>query len=50
LSLNPNAIHILEHNLNKIKWNVLSLNPSIFEIDKSTTKKAINDFVSLLKN
>jgi len=30
LSRNPNAIHILENNLNKIDWFSLSINPNIF--------------------
>jgi hypothetical protein len=33
LSLNENAIEILEENNDKINWNNLSLNPSIFELD-----------------
>ena len=33
LSPNPNAIHILEQNQDKINWNSLSANPSIFEYD-----------------
>ena len=31
--MNPNAIHILENNIDKINWNILSSNPSIFQID-----------------
>ena len=38
LSENPNAIHLLERNLDKIYW--LSKNPAIFEYDyKSMTEK-----------
>ena len=32
LSTNPNAIPLLEKNQDKINWNILYLNPSIFEI------------------
>jgi hypothetical protein len=31
LSSNPNAIHILEKNLDKIDWGLLSMNHNIFE-------------------
>ena len=31
LSRNPNAIHLLEENQDKIEWNQISRNPSIFE-------------------
>ena len=34
LSMNPNAIKILEKNKDKIVWGKLSLNPSIFELDR----------------
>jgi len=30
LSSNPNAVHLLENNLDKINWSRLSRNPSIF--------------------
>jgi hypothetical protein len=30
---NPDAIHILENNIDKINWKILSSNPSIFQID-----------------
>jgi hypothetical protein len=33
LSENLNAIHILEKNLDKVDWSILSTNPSIFQID-----------------
>jgi hypothetical protein len=33
LCINPNAIHILEQNLDKVRWYILSRNPFIFEID-----------------
>ena len=32
LSLNPNAIHILEQNLDKIDWYNLSLNPNAIHL------------------
>ena len=31
ISKNPNAISILENNLDKVEWICLSKNPSIFE-------------------
>ena len=34
LSANPNAISLLEKNLDKINWSRLSENPSIFEFKK----------------
>jgi len=39
LSENPNAIHLLKANSDKIDWSWLSKNPSIFEIDYKTMKK-----------
>ena len=33
LSLNPNAIHMLEQNPDKIRWFSISRNPTIFELD-----------------
>lgn len=36
LSLNPNAIHLLEKNQDKIIWFNLSKNPSIFVIKNDT--------------
>jgi hypothetical protein len=32
LSENPNAIRLLEQNLDKINWIALSYNPSIFDL------------------
>ena len=32
LSGNPNAIHILEKNLDKVSWNALSINPNAIHI------------------
>jgi hypothetical protein len=28
LSMNPNAIHLLEQNLDKVHWALLSMNPN----------------------
>jgi hypothetical protein len=33
LSINPNAINLLEKNIDKIDWYYLSQNPNIFELD-----------------
>jgi len=41
--LNPNAIHLLQANPDKINWNSLSGNPSIFELDYKTMKKQMVD-------
>tara|TARA_B110000503_G_scaffold123770_1_gene189656 strand:+ start:103 stop:267 length:165 start_codon:yes stop_codon:yes gene_type:complete len=30
---NPNAIHLLEKNIDKIDWEMLSRNPNIFTYD-----------------
>ena len=39
LSTNPNAIHLLEKNMDKIIiWDDLSANPNIFEIDTKQLK------------
>jgi hypothetical protein len=32
ISLNPNAIYLLENNIDKINWNNLSLNPNAIHI------------------
>ena len=39
LSQNPNAIHLLEKNPEKIHWGWFSKNPSIFEEDYQTLSK-----------
>ena len=44
LSANPNAIHLLEKNVDKINWNCLSINPSIFEYDYEAMRNRINLF------
>jgi hypothetical protein len=38
LSRIPNAIHLLEKNIDKINWVYLSSNPNIFEIDTKQLK------------
>ena len=38
LSLNENAIHLLEKNPDKINWSYLSHNPGIFEYDYQAMK------------
>ena len=38
LSGNPNAIHILENNLDKVDFVYLSLNPNIFTYDYKAMK------------
>lgn len=39
LSLNPNAIHLLEQTPDKNVWGCLSANPSIFELDYNAIKE-----------
>ena len=41
LSSNPNAIHILEKNLDKTDWYWLSSNPNIFTYDYEAMKNAM---------
>ena len=38
LSLNPNAIPILEQNLDKVRWRWMSANPNIFTYDYNAMK------------
>ena len=39
LSRNPNALHILEKNIDKIEWTALSKNPSaIYLLEKNRDK------------
>ena len=38
LSSNPNAIHLLEKNLDKVYWDILSENPNIFKDNKKELK------------
>lgn len=42
--MNPNAIDLLEKNIDKINWYFLSKNPSIFELDTNEMKIQIKDF------
>ena len=42
LCLNPNAIELLKENQDKIDWNELSSNPSIFTYDYDKIKKRNN--------
>ena len=44
LSRNPSAIHILEKNLDKIKWANLSQNPAIFVLDRDAMRQQIMNF------
>ena len=44
LSFHPNAIHLLEKNVDKIYWPLLSTNPSIFEIDYEELENRCNLF------
>jgi len=44
ISYNPKAIHILEKNQDKIKWNYLSQNPAIFVLDTNAMKQQIMNF------
>ena len=39
MSINPNAIEILENNKNKINWINISSNPSIFTYDYQKIRK-----------
>jgi hypothetical protein len=39
LSANPNAIYLLEKNIDKIDWFWISSNSSIFELDYDALKK-----------
>ena len=43
VSENPDAIHLLEQNMNKINFAYLSKNPSIFELDKKQLKINADD-------
>ena len=44
LSTNPNAIHLLEQNMDKINWVWLSSNQFIFEYDWVAMRNRINLF------
>jgi len=49
LSKNPNAIHLLEANIDKIEWYWISGNPSIFEYDYKTMKEKCSIYKEELK-
>jgi len=48
--LNLNAIHLLEQNIDKIHWHLLSANSNIFTYDYNKMKKnrAISGFIEKL--
>jgi hypothetical protein len=48
LSGNPNAIHLLEKNIDKIDWDFLSLNSSIFELDYDYLKEICHIYMEKL--
>jgi hypothetical protein len=48
LSLNPNAIHILEQNMNKVNWYLLSRNPNAIYLLEQNIDKI--DWINLSKN
>ena len=43
---NPNAIHILKQNLDKVNWDWLSLNPNAIHILEQNLDKANWDYLS----
>ena len=45
LSENPNAIRILEKNLDKVNWWRLSINPTIFKDNKKYLKSLLLDTI-----
>ena len=50
LSSNPNAIHLLEKNLDKVNWTWLSQNPNIFTYDYKAMKDSMGIKEDLMKN
>ena len=48
LSAIPNAIHLLEQNIDKINWNNFSENPNIFEIDTKQLKLDITEKAKII--
>jgi hypothetical protein len=50
LSSNPNAIHILEQNLDKIFWNRLSLNPNAIHLLEQNIDKIDWSWLSVNPN
>ena len=49
LSLNPNAIHLLEKNMDKIDWEELSKNPNAIDLLEKNIDK-IDDWYFLSQN
>jgi hypothetical protein len=50
LSSNPAAIHMLESNKDKIYWEFLFENPSIFEVDTELYKTKMREITNILIN
>jgi len=50
LSRNPNAIHLLEQNLDKIEWHYLSSNPNAIHLLEQNIDKIYWKFLSLNLN
>ena len=53
LSSNPNAIHLLEANLDKIDWNAVSINPNAIHLleanlDKINWKKILIKLIGIV--
>jgi hypothetical protein len=48
LSENPAAIHLLEQNQDKIRWDSFSRNPEIFEYDYKKMKETTSVFIEEL--
>ena len=46
LSMNPNAIHILENNLDKVDWDELSINPNAIHIIENNLYKVDWEWLS----
>jgi hypothetical protein len=46
LSSNPNAIHLLEENLEKINWSFLSINPNAIHLLEKNKEKIHWSFLS----
>ena len=45
LSCNENAIHILEKNLDKVDWRILSENPAIFKDNKKELRDILIKYI-----
>jgi len=46
LSRNPNAIHILEQNLDKVRWDYLSINPNAIHLLEQNLDKVYWSWLS----